>query len=102
MTEANHTSNLEVYHSVLLKYCEKRSHFSHDRMVPRTALSATTLRNDMLRHKLGILLQSGLSERKERLGSQTNLCLRNSVTLPLFSHPTTINQQMSLHAHCVC
>ena len=40
MTEANHTGDLEVYHSVLLKYCEKRSHFSHDGMVARTALAA--------------------------------------------------------------
>ena len=35
-----YTGDLEVYHSVLLKYCEKQSHFFHNRMVARTALAA--------------------------------------------------------------
>ena len=40
MTEANHTGALEVYHSLLLKYCEKRNHFSREGMIARTALAA--------------------------------------------------------------
>ena len=34
-----HTGNLEVFHSVLLKYCPKRLHFSHIGMVARTQLA---------------------------------------------------------------
>ena len=40
MTEAKHTGALEVYHSLLLKYCEKRNHFSKEGMFVRTALAA--------------------------------------------------------------
>ena len=40
MIEANNNGDLEVYHSVLLKYCEKRNHFAHEGMVARTALAA--------------------------------------------------------------
>ena len=38
--EAKHTGALEVYHSLLLKYCEKRNHFSKEGMFVRTALAA--------------------------------------------------------------
>ena len=40
MTGFNHTGNLEVYHSVLLKYCEKRNHFLYEGMIARTELAA--------------------------------------------------------------
>ena len=40
MTLASHTGTLEVYHSLLLKYCEKRNHFSTEGMIVRTALAA--------------------------------------------------------------
>ena len=40
MTEAKHTGALEFYHSLLLKYCEKRNHFSKEGMFVRTALAA--------------------------------------------------------------
>ena len=40
MTGFYHTGNLEVYHSVLLKYCEKRNHFSYEGMIARTELAA--------------------------------------------------------------
>ncbi|ESO88711.1 hypothetical protein LOTGIDRAFT_165496 [Lottia gigantea] len=35
-----HTGDLEVYHSMMLKYCPKRQHFSYDGMVARTQLAA--------------------------------------------------------------
>ena len=40
ITEFCHTGDLEVYHSMLLKYCPKRQHFSHKGMVARTQLTA--------------------------------------------------------------
>ena len=38
-TEFKHTGNLEVYHSLLLKYCPKRLRFSHNVMIARTQLA---------------------------------------------------------------
>ena len=40
LTEFCHTGGLEVYHSMLLKYCPKREHFSYNGMVARTQLAA--------------------------------------------------------------
>ena len=40
VTEFHHTGNLEVYHSMMLKYCPKRQHFNHEGMVARTQLAA--------------------------------------------------------------
>lgn len=40
VTEFHHTGNLEVYHSMMLKYCPKRQHFSHEGMIARTQLAA--------------------------------------------------------------
>lgn len=40
LTEFCHTGGVEVYHSMLLKYCPKRHHFSHKGMVARTQLAA--------------------------------------------------------------
>lgn len=39
LTEFHHTGNLEVYHSLLLKYAPKRQHFSYAGMVARTQLA---------------------------------------------------------------
>ena len=47
MTEAKHTGALEVYHSLLLKYCEKRNHFSKEGMFIRTALAALDNNNNI-------------------------------------------------------
>ncbi|XP_050399974.1 uncharacterized protein LOC126817165 [Patella vulgata] len=40
LTLACHTGDLEVYHSMMLKYCPKRQHFSFEGMVARTQLAA--------------------------------------------------------------
>ena len=40
VTEFHHTGDLEVYHSMMLKYCPKRQHFSYQGMVARTQLAA--------------------------------------------------------------
>ena len=40
LTDFCHTGRLEVYHSMMLKYCSKREHFSHPGMVARTQLAA--------------------------------------------------------------
>lgn len=39
LTEYHHTGNLEVFHSLLLKYAPKRKHFSYQGMVGRTQLA---------------------------------------------------------------
>ena len=38
-TEFRHSGNVEVYHSVYLKYCPKRHHFSFEAMIARTELA---------------------------------------------------------------
>lgn len=40
LTEFSHTGGLEVYHSMLLKYCSKKEHFSYRGMIARTQLAA--------------------------------------------------------------
>ena len=40
LTDFCHTGELEVYHSMLLKYCPKRQHFSYRGMLARTQLAA--------------------------------------------------------------
>ena len=37
--DCKHTGNIEVYHSLLLKYCPKRLHFSHHGMITRSQLA---------------------------------------------------------------
>ena len=39
LTEFHHTGELEVYHSLLLKYVPKRLHYSYKGMVARTQLA---------------------------------------------------------------
>ena len=39
LTEFSHTGCLEVYHSMLTKYCPKRQHFHYEGMVARTMLA---------------------------------------------------------------
>ena len=40
LTEFCHTGELEVFHSLMLKYCPKREHFSYQGMLARTQLAA--------------------------------------------------------------
>ena len=40
LTDFCHTGQIEVYHSMMLKYCSKREHFSYKGMVARTQLAA--------------------------------------------------------------
>ena len=40
MTQFCHTGNLEVYHSLLTKYCPKRQHFGYNCMLARIQLAA--------------------------------------------------------------
>ena len=40
LTDFCHTGGLELYHSMILKYCSKREHFSYKGMVARTQLAA--------------------------------------------------------------
>ena len=40
LTDVWHTDKIEVYHSMILKYCSKQEHFSYKGMVARTQLAA--------------------------------------------------------------
>ena len=40
LTDFCHTGKIEVYHSMMLKYCSKQEHFSYKGMVARTQLAA--------------------------------------------------------------
>ena len=40
LTDFCHTGKIEVYHSMMLKYCSKWEHFSYKGMVARTQLAA--------------------------------------------------------------
>ena len=40
VTEFHHTGDLEVHHSMMLKYCPKRQHFGNEGMIARTQLAA--------------------------------------------------------------
>ena len=44
-----HTGILEVYHSLLLKYCPKRQHFSYKGMIAHTQLTALDHNNNVHR-----------------------------------------------------
>ena len=47
LTDFLHTGNLEVFHSLLLKYCPKRLHFSFHGMIARTQLAILHLNQAM-------------------------------------------------------
>ena len=68
MTKANHTGALEVYHSLLLKYCEKRNHISREGMIARTALATldtTTMWKDSRQRLRLEILGTKLSIQRE-------------------------------------
>lgn len=60
VTEFHHTGNLEVYHSMMLKYCPKRQHFSYEGMVARTQLAALDNNNNCTREQA--VIQHGESK----------------------------------------
>ena len=57
LTDFCHTVKLQVYHSMMLKYCSKREHHSHRGMVARTQLAA--LDNNANTGRSQALVQSG-------------------------------------------
>jgi ribonucleotide reductase alpha subunit len=57
MTKAKHTGALEVYHSLLLKYNEKRNHFSKEETFVRTAMAAMDNNYNVSRSQA--MIQSG-------------------------------------------
>lgn len=72
MTAFCHTGNLEVYHSVLLKYCEKRQHYSYEGMIARTQLAALDNNHNLGRAQATTSAGNPryrISYPKERLGS---------------------------------
>ena len=64
LTEFCHTGELEVYHSLLLKYCPKREHFSFKGMVARTELAALDHNSNVNREQA--VLQSGVKKGEVR------------------------------------
>ena len=57
LTDFCHTGKIEVYHSMMLKYCSKREHYSHRGMVARTQLAA--LDNNANTGRSQAVVQSG-------------------------------------------
>ena len=57
LTDFCHTGKLEVYHSMMLKYCSKREHYAHRGMVARTQFAA--LDNNANTGRSQALVQSG-------------------------------------------
>ena len=47
LSQFRHTGNLEVYHSVINKYCPKRLHFSLNGMIARTQLAVLDFNDGM-------------------------------------------------------
>ena len=64
LIEFCHTGELEVYHSLLLKYCPKREHFSFKGMVARTELAALDHNSNVNREQA--VLQSGVKKGEAR------------------------------------
>ena len=64
LTDFCHTGKIEVYHSMMLKYCSKQEHFSYKGMVARTQLAA--LDNNANAERPQALVQSGEHAGQER------------------------------------
>ena len=64
LTDVCHTGKIEVYHSMMLKYCSKQEHLSYKCMVARTQLAA--LDNNANADKPQALVQSGEHAGQER------------------------------------
>ena len=64
LTDFCHTGKIEVYHSMMLKYCSKQEHFSYKDMVARTQLAA--LDNNANAERPQALVQSGEHAGQER------------------------------------
>ena len=64
VTEFHHTGNLEVYHSMMLKYCPKRHHFGNDGMVARIQLAALDNNHNCSRKQA--VVKHGSSQRSLR------------------------------------
>ena len=64
LTDFCHTGEIEVYHSMMLKYCSKQDYFSYKGMVARTQLAA--LDNNANAERPQALVQSGEHAGQER------------------------------------
>ena len=66
LTDFCHPGKIEVYHSMMLKYCSKQEHFLYIGMVARTQLAA--LHNNANAERPHALVPSG-----EHAGQETRL-----------------------------
>ena len=64
LTDFCHTGKIEVYHSMMLKYCSKQEHFSYKAMVAGTQFAA--LDNNANAERPQALVQSGEHAVQER------------------------------------
>ena len=64
LTDFCHTGKIEVYHSMMLKYCSKQEHFSYKGMVAGTQFAA--LDNNANAERPQALVQSGEHAVQER------------------------------------
>lgn len=67
LTDFCHTSRLEVYHSIMLKYCSKREHFSYQGMVARTQLAALGNNANTGHHQAHVQAGEGAGEARYKI-----------------------------------
>jgi hypothetical protein len=67
LSEFHHTGNLEVYHSHLLKYMPKRTHFSYQGMVGRTQLTILDHNNNCERKQATVKKGKGIGENRYKV-----------------------------------
>ena len=67
LTEFHHTGELEVYHSLLLKYAPKRLHFSYKGMVARTQLAVIDHTSNTGRNQATVTRGKNKGEKKYKL-----------------------------------
>jgi hypothetical protein len=70
VTEFHHTENLEVYHSMMLKYCPKRQHCNHEGMVAITQLAAQDNNHNFSRKQAMVKKGSNVGSLRYNLVSQ--------------------------------
>ena len=81
LTEFHHNGNLEVFHSLMLKYLPKRKHFSYRGMVARTQLAALDHNHNCNRAQA--VVKSGTNKDQKRFKVEKPKAHKNWVCKPI-------------------
>ena len=95
LTDFCHTGKIEVYHSMMLKYCSKQEHFSYKSIVARTQLAA--LDNNANAERPQALVQSGEHAGQERNKACFPKAHKRWVVKPISKKNLTSTCQPCLH-----